>query len=184
MSRLKDSLEDSPIVMKNGYSYFVHPLTDGVPRMDPEILREVIFWMQNVGDFRCDLILAPESMGIPLAVPLSLKLGIPYSVIRKRSYGLDGEITLHQKTGYSQSQMTINGITKGTRVVLVDDVISTGGTLNAIVEALQTAEAVIVDILIPINKSGCNPPRLERSNIKVKTMYSVSIRNNRVVVTD
>ena len=37
---LVESLESSPVVMKNGYPYFVHPLTDGVPHMDPKVLKE------------------------------------------------------------------------------------------------------------------------------------------------
>ncbi len=180
---LKESLENCPVVDRGGYQYFIHPLTDGIPRMDPQILDEVLSWMLEAGDFSCDVILAPESMGIPLAVPLSLKLGIPYSVIRKRTYGLEGEVLLDQATGYSKSQMTINGIGKGTRVTLVDDVVSTGGTLDSIIRALQGAGAEIVDVLVPINKSGGTDIVLRDTGIRVKSMVSVSVQDGKVVVT-
>ena len=180
--RLKESLENSPVVDRNGYPYFVHPLTDGVPMMEPEVLEEVVGWMLEVGDFSCDVILAPEAMGIPLAVPVSLRLGIPYTVARKRSYGLEGELVLDQKTGYSKSLMTVNGITKGMRVTVVDDVVSTGGTLDALIRTLQEAGAVVVDVLGPVNKSSGTDIVLKNTGVKVKTMVSVRVEDGRVVV--
>ncbi len=180
--RLKESLENSPVVDRNGYPYFVHPLTDGVPMMEPEVLEEVVGWMLEVGDFSCDVILAPEAMGIPLAVPVSLRLGIPYTVARKRSYGLEGELVLDQKTGYSKSLMTVNGITKGMRVTVVDDVVSTGGTLDALIRTLQEAGAVVVDVLVPVNKSSGTDIVLKNTGVKVKTMVSVRVEDGRVVV--
>ena len=180
--RLKESLENSPVVDRNGYPYFVHPLTDGVPMMEPEVLEEVVGWMLEVGDFSCDVILAPEAMGIPLAVPVSLRLGIPYTVARKRSYGLEGELVLDQKTGYSKSLMTVNGITKGMRVTVVDDVVSTGGTLDALIRTLQEAGAMVVDVLVPVNKSSGTDIVLKNTGVKVKTMVSVRVEDGRVVV--
>jgi len=180
--RLKESLGNCPIVDRNGYPYFIHPLTDGVPMMDPEVLEEVVGWMLEVGDFSCDVILAPEAMGIPLAVPLSLKLRIPYTVARKRSYGLEGELVLDQKTGYSKSLMTVNGITKGMHVTVVDDVVSTGGTLDALIRTLQDAGAVVVDVLVPVNKSSGTDIVLKNTGVKVKTMVSVRVEDGRVVV--
>ena len=182
--KLRESLENSPVVDRGGYQYFIHPLTDGIPQMDPELLEEVLDWMLDVGDFSCDIILAPESMGIPLAVPLSLRLGKPYSVIRKRTYGLEGEIVLDQATGYSKSQMSINGVGEGCRVTIVDDVVSTGGTLDAIIRKLQEAGAEIVDVLVPINKSTGTEIVLRDTGIRVKTMVSVTVKDGRVIVTD
>ncbi|MCQ2085008.1 MAG: hypoxanthine/guanine phosphoribosyltransferase [archaeon] len=179
--RLKDSLEASQIVDKNGYSYFVHPLTDGVPFMEPGILREVLNWMKDVGNFDCDYIVAPESMAIPLAVPLSLELDIPYTVLRKRSYGLPGEVVFQQKTGYADSLMSVNGLKKGDRVVILDDVVSTGGTLDAIIKALRDeVGAVIVDVLVPVNKNCGTDIVLKDTGVTVKTMVSISIVDGKV----
>ena len=123
--RLKESLMNSPVIEKNGYPYFVHPVTDGIPVMEPDILEEVIDWLVSAFDFECDRIVAPEAMGIPLGVPLSLRTRIPYTVVRKRSYGIDGEIPVVYRTGYSDRAIYINGLKKGDRVVIVDDILST-----------------------------------------------------------
>lgn len=178
--KLVKSIEASPVVDRNGYPYFVHPLTDGVPRMEPAVLREVLDWMEQVCDFDCDVIAAPEAMGIPLAVPLSLELDVPYSIIRKKKYGLPGEIALEQKTGYSTSTMYINGFRKGERVVIVDDVVSTGGTLVALIKALQEQAGVkVVDVIVPVDKGDGKAIVEREAGIAVKTLVKVSIVDGR-----
>ncbi len=95
-----------------------------------------------------------EAMGIPIATALSLKTGIPFTIIRKRSYGLPGEVSVKQVTGYSSSNLFINGIEKGDEVVIVDDVVSTGGTLVAVVSALKEMGIKIKGIFIAVNKGN------------------------------
>ena len=59
---------------------------------------------------------------------ISLNRNIPFSIIRKRPYGLDGEIEIVETTGYSTTKMYIKGVKPGMKVTIVDDVVSTGGT--------------------------------------------------------
>ncbi|MEF8780707.1 MAG: adenine phosphoribosyltransferase, partial [Haloferacaceae archaeon] len=42
MDRLEQSLLDAPIIEKGDYQYFVHPISDGVPMLEPELLREIV----------------------------------------------------------------------------------------------------------------------------------------------
>ena len=39
---LKQSLEKAPIIWKGDYPYFIHPITDGVPRLEPNVLEAII----------------------------------------------------------------------------------------------------------------------------------------------
>jgi adenine phosphoribosyltransferase len=182
LARFKKSLEDAPIIKVGDYDYFVHPITDGVPRADPAILEEVVMAMLRLGKFDCDVILGPETLGVPLAVALSLELGIPYAIARKRCYGLPGEIRVDQATGYSKGAMFINDLKAGDRVVIVDDVISTGGTLGAIIAALRNAGIEIVDVLVAVEK-GDAAQRIEQElGVRVHTMTKVEVRDGRLVV--
>lgn len=182
MSLLEDSLKSAPVVKKGEYSYVIHPITDGVPAIEPALLEEVRDRMLNIGDFRCDRIITAEAMGIPIASAISLKAGIPFTIIRKRAYGLSGEKVVEQHTGYSSSKLYINGVEEGMRLTLVDDVLSTGGTLIATVKALREMGAEIVDILIAVEKSG--PERLaeiEREvGMKVKVLARISVDEGHV----
>ena len=180
--RLIESVRKSPIVMRNGYPYFVHPLTDGVPRMDPEVMKETLRWILDVGDFDCDVILAPECMGVPLGVPVSLHLGIPYSIVRKKKYGLPGEVTLTQSTGYSTSEMHILGVGQGDRVVIIDDVVSTGGTLSALIRALRDEiGAKIVDVIVPVDKGDGRNIVYGETGIRIKTLLKVKVDDGKVL---
>jgi adenine phosphoribosyltransferase len=182
LDNFRRSLEAAAIIRMGDYDYFVHPVTDGIPFMEPAVLREIIDRMQNIGDFNCDYIVAPEAMGIPLAVPLSLRTGIPYNVVRKRRYGLPGEVAVRQVTGYSEKQMYINGLNSGDRVVIVDDVVSTGGTLRALVHSFREMGVRIVDIIVVVEK-GAGKQALEAElDVKIKTLVKVEVRDGKLAV--
>ena len=182
LENFRKSLEVAPIVKMGDYDYFVHPVTDGIPFMEASVMKEIIDRMQNMGDFECDYIVAPEAMGIPLAVPLSLRTGIPYNVVRKRRYRLPGEVSVHQVTGYSEKEMYINGLGSGDRIVIVDDVISTGGTMRALVLAFRQMGVRIVDIIVVVEK-GDNREKFETElNAKIKTLVKVEVRDGKLVV--
>jgi adenine phosphoribosyltransferase len=182
LERFKRSLEASPVVKMGSYEYFVNPITDGIPQTDPMVLVEVLDALKEVGDFHCDLIIAPEAMGMTLAVPLSLELGIPYSVVRKRRYGLPGEVAVSQVTGYSKGEMYINGVRRGERVVVVDDVISTGGTLRAVLGALKHIGADIVDVLVVVEKGEARVRLEEELGLRIKALVKVEVRDGRLVL--
>ncbi len=182
LDRLRASLAGVPVVRFGDYEYFVHPITDGIPLGDPKVLDEVTDALVRLGDWsRCDKIVTAESMGFPLAAVLSLKTGKPYVFIRKRKYGLPGEVSLKQTTGYSKTDMFINDIRRGDRVVFVDDVISTGGTLEAIVKGLRSLGAEVVDVLIVFEKTR-ERARMEKDlGLRIKTLLPVEVRNGRLV---
>jgi adenine phosphoribosyltransferase len=173
-----------PIIDMEGYPYLVHPITDGIPQMDPELLDEIIDWMMSAGSFDCDIIAAPESMGIPLAVPLSLKLRIPYTVIRKRPYGIEGEIKVSYKTGYSEREIYINGLKRGDRVMIVDDLLSTGGTLEAIIASLKERGMIIADVLVVLNKNTGREELSKRLGVEIKRMVDISVDYKTVTIRD
>ncbi len=147
------SLEEVQYIDRDGYPYIIHELMDGIPRVDPELLREFVAWAleQNVTD-EATVLLAPEAMGIPLAVAVSLATGIPYVVARKREYGLPGELITYCETGYGSNCIYINDIKPTDRVVIIEDVISTGGTLTAIINGVKSLGARVEGVLCPIQK--------------------------------
>lgn len=185
LEKLRRTLMESPIVSKGEYKYVVHPATDGIPRMDPDLLSEIVDEFARIGDFdNCDLILTVESIGIIFAAPLTLRTGKPFNIVRKRMYGLPGEVNLKQITGYSKSDLFVNGISKGDRIIIVDDVLSTGGTLKAIIEGLTKMGAEIVDILIVVEK-GAGREELEKMfGIKVKSLVRIEVSQDGVRFMD
>jgi adenine phosphoribosyltransferase len=180
MERLRESLHEAPIIDKDGYQYLVHPISNGVPMLEPALLREVVIGIARAADLDVDKIVAPEAMGIHIATALSLQTDIPLVVIRKRSYGLEDEVALHQTTGYSESEMYINDIDEGDRVLIVDDLVSTGGTLSAICDALDDIGTEIVDIVVIVRKVG--ETALDETEYEATSLIDISVDDYEVTI--
>jgi adenine phosphoribosyltransferase len=176
LDRLVHTLETCPIVKRGEYNYFIHPITDGIPVVDPALLREVCGAMLKVLNLSgVDKIVVVEAMGIHIGSVLSTMTDIPMTIMRKRAYRLPGEIAVHQATGYSKGELYLNGIMKGDRVVIIDDVVSTGGTMRALLEALEIAGADVVDVCIAIQRGDPDIGRPYKSLVKINVTEKVHV---------
>ena len=184
MDRLRESLREAPVVEKDGYHYFVHPITDGVPALDPALLREIaVEVVRAVSTADVDKIVAPEAMGIPVSTAVSLVTDVPMVVVRKRGYGLDGEVALSTATGYDENDMFVNDIEAGDSVLVLDDVLSTGGTLVELLSAIEDIGAEIADVVVVIQKiNGENA--LEETAYDPVSLVQVEMVDGEVVFVD
>jgi len=180
--KLKISLIEAPIIKKGEYNYFIHPITDGIPLVDPSILEEAADGIAKFGNMEVDKIVCVESMGIHIATALSIKTRIPFVVVRKRIYGLKGEVSVQQMTGYSQGQLYINGLKKNDRIILVDDVVSTGGTMIAVLKALKKMGVKVVDVIAVIEKGSGKDIVKKETGFTVKSLVKVNILGGNVVI--
>ncbi|MFW6120407.1 MAG: hypoxanthine/guanine phosphoribosyltransferase [Petrotogales bacterium] len=181
---LKKSLLEAPIIKKGDYYYVIHPITDGIPEIKPELLKEVTNEMKKLIQ-KCgkiDRIVTMEAMGIPLASALSLDLEIPFTIIRKRQYFIPKEVSVEQITGYSKSKLCINGLDMGDNIIIVDDVLSTGGTLRAVLEALKKMEVVVKGVFIAVDKGNCAHKIGDSFNVQVKALVNIEVVDGKVVI--
>ncbi|VTR97260.1 adenine phosphoribosyltransferase [Tuwongella immobilis] len=92
-----------------------------------------------------DAIAAAEARGFLIAAPLALRLNKPLVPLRKpgklpyRTYSLKYDL----EYGSAELQMHIDSVTPGARVLLVDDLLATGGTMAAGAQLIQQAGANI-----------------------------------------
>ena len=186
MNQLRTSLQNAPVIWKGDYPYFIHPVTDGVPRMDPDVLKAIVELTVERVDWRqVDVLLGIEAMGLPLAAPLSMATGVPLVVARKRSYGLEGEVKIDQATGYSKGVMYLNDIKEGERVAILEDVLSTGGTLEAVIEGVRRAGAEVTEIVAVVEKGG-GLKRLQdmHPDVRIQSLVRLEMDGAQVVLLD
>ena len=106
---------------------------------------------QKLKDTDYDLLVTAEAKSIPLAYALSLETKKPYVVLRKAYKPYMGDVlkaeTLSITTGQPQTLILDEkdiDLIKGKKVVIIDDVISTGSTLQGMRLVLDKAKASVV----------------------------------------
>lgn len=177
------SLMTAPVLDRGGYPYIIHPLLDGVPRVDPGLL---IAWAEWAADQdvleSANVLVAPEAMGLPLATALSMKTGLPFVAVRKRQYELEDETVAYCETGYSQTCLYVNDVREGDRVVLVDDVLSTGGTADALLATLKEIGATVQGVVVFVDKGEQADRLSEKHDVPVRVMRRIHVTGDRVDV--
>ena len=116
------------------------------------LLRDADAWQVAMGRmakavraFQPDLIAGVESRGFLIAAPLALKLGCGFIMLRKRGklpgpvIGLDYAL----EYGTDRIEVQADAVIPGQRVVVVDDLLATGGTMAAGIELLRKVGAEV-----------------------------------------
>jgi adenine phosphoribosyltransferase len=101
---------------------------------------------EMVGAHRPDLLAGIESRGFLVAAPLALKLGCGFVMLRKRGKLPGATIPLDYALEYGTDRIEIqaDAVTPGQRVVVVDDLLATGGTMAAGIKLLGKVGAEVV----------------------------------------
>ena len=109
-------------------------------------------------------------------------MAIPFTIIRKRSYGLPDEVSVEQVTGYSESKLYINGLNKGDKIVIVDDVLSTGGTLSAVLSVLKKMGVIVKGVFIAVDKGNIAGKIADEYNIPITALANIDVIDGEVVI--
>ena len=95
--------------------------------------------------YRPAMLAGIESRGFLIAAPLALELGLGFIMLRKRGK-LPGATVGHDyalEYGTDRIEMQADAVEPGQRVVVLDDLLATGGTMAAGVKLLRDAGAVV-----------------------------------------
>ncbi len=98
-----------------------------------------------VRPYRADLLAGIESRGFLMASPLALKLGCGFLMLRKRGK-LPGRTIGHEyalEYGIDRVEIQADAVTGGERVVVLDDLLATGGTMAAGIALLRHVGAEV-----------------------------------------
>lgn len=139
---LTDYIRDIPDFPKPGILFKdITPLLAA-----PEAFAEAIRRLADVyRGKKIDAIAAAEARGFLFAAPLALELRVPLVPLRKpgklpyRTYSLKYDL----EYGSAELHMHVDGIAPGARVLLVDDLLATGGTMKAGCSLIEHAGGTI-----------------------------------------
>ena len=170
---LEDYIRDIPDFPKPGILF-----RDITPLLEShEAFRESIRLMaERFRDSAIDVIVAAEARGFIFAAPLALELKTAFVPIRKPGK-LPGKTHAHSydlEYGTDTLEIHADGIRAGQRVLVMDDLLATGGTVGACCELVEKlgAEVVACAFLIELEGLG-GPEKIQPREIFSLIKYSI-----------
>lgn len=170
---IEHALKKSPIIEVKGYPYVLFPLNFDI---DPRVLMAAAEEIIKICDLKdVNKIVTMEAKGIAISTAVSILTGIPVVIARRRKLDIKGEIEICKKTAYSESSLYLSGVQKGDKIVILDDVISTGGTMIALIKALKKIGIEIKDVAVVYNRKEHGGERRlkEETHIDVKSIIRI-----------
>jgi orotate phosphoribosyltransferase len=88
------------------------------------------------------------------------------------------QLEIVKTTGYSRTLLYANDIPRGSNVILVEPISSTGGTLRSVAEVLEANGVNVIDMVSVIGKPDYRyEEEVARSGKRMKTLLKVGIKN-------
>ena len=124
---------------------------------DADGLKLAIDTMQEqIADLDFDVVVGPESRGFIFGMPIAYNLHKPFVLIRKKGKlpRETVEKTYDLEYGTATIEMRKDSIKPGQKVLIVDDLIATGGTTKAMIELIEGLGGVVVGISVVMELAG------------------------------
>jgi adenine phosphoribosyltransferase len=104
---------------------------------------------------QADLIVGPEARGFIVGCPVAYSLGVGFAPVRKEGKLPRETIKVEYGLEYGKDVLTIHkdAVKPGQRVLITDDLLATGGTIEATVKLVEQLGGIVVGIafLIELN---------------------------------
>ena len=111
---------------------------------------------EHLKDKNIDVILGPEARGFIFGVPVAYALGVGFVPVRKKGKLPAETVSVEYSLEYGVDVLEIHkdAIKKGQRVAIVDDLLATGGTVDAVAKLVEKvgAEVVALDFAIELTE--------------------------------
>jgi adenine phosphoribosyltransferase len=181
---LRDVYEKASVIKSGHHFTTVNELCDQVPALRPETLRAAVEEALEHGTFGANTILTEEDKGAPIAAAMSLALNLPLSIARWYPYDLPRQVKVEIASEYFTGSLYMNGVVPGDKVLIIEDTLSTGGTMIALIEAVHKVGAEVVGAIAIIEKVGNGGHRnvLAKTGIDVKTCVQIDVTESGVTV--
>jgi orotate phosphoribosyltransferase len=128
---------------------------------DPTLLRQIAQLAAAAIPPEMDGLAGLELGGVPLATALSLLTGLPAYFVRKEA------------KKYGTERLCEGGDVEGLRLLVIEDVVTTGGQLVLSTDDLRAAGAVVTDALCVIDRQSGGIDLLAQSGVTLKALFTM-----------
>ena len=126
------------------------------PQGIPAVVAGIRAALDAAGVTGVDLVAGVEARGFVLGAPLAVALGVGFVPVRKEGK-LPGDVhaeTYDLEYGTATLEVQVGAVAAGHRVLLVDDVLATGGTALAAASVLRAAGAEVAELAVLLELSA------------------------------
>lgn len=171
MKKLEDYIRSIPDFPEEGIIF--RDITSVL--QDKDGLRLSIDTMQGLLEgLDIDVVVGPESRGFIFGVPIAYNLNKAFVPVRKKGKLPCETIEMDYDLEYGKATIEIHkdAIKPGQKVVIVDDLIATGGTIEAITKLIEKLGGEVVKIVFLIELAGLNGrDKLKGYNVETVLRY-------------
>lgn len=111
---------------------------------------------EKIKDLEYDVVAGPESRGFIFGTPIAYNNHKPFVLIRKKGKLPCETVEMSYDLEYGQAtiEMHKDSIIPGQKVLIVDDLIATGGTTEAMIKLIESLGGEVVGIVVMIELAG------------------------------
>lgn len=114
--------------------------------------------LETLKNVQCDVILGAEARGFIFGMPVAYELHKPFVPVRKKGKLPRETVSCEYELEYGSAtlEMHKDAISPGQKVVIIDDLIATGGTVEAIAKMVERLGGEVVHIAFIMELAGLN----------------------------
>lgn len=129
----------------------------------PSVLKEIASMMSDIiSGIDVDWVAGVELGAVPIATAVSLETGLPMIMIRK------------QAKEHGIKDLIVGDLQAGDRIVLVEDVTTTGGSVVKGIEAIRSAGGVIETVVAVVDREEGASENLENQDVRLLSLVSAA----------
>jgi orotate phosphoribosyltransferase len=129
---------------------------------DPDLLKHIAISLVPLVPKGVDALAGLEMGGIPLATMLSQLTGLPVLFVRKKA------------KEYGTCKIAEGGQVRGRKLLIVEDVVTSGGAILDAAKALRDEGAELAQVVCVIDRESGGPANLAKVQLDLKPLFTMS----------
>jgi orotate phosphoribosyltransferase len=125
----------------------------------PGILRRLASFLAELVPPQTDRLAGPELGAVALATAVSLETGLPFVIVKK------------EPKGYATSRLVEGELYPGERVVVVEDILTTGAQAIRAAQQVTRAGAQVQSILVVVDREQGGPESIAAAGFQAKALF-------------
>lgn len=154
MKYIYDAFHNGRLVKVKDRNFLINPLIDQQPATSYELMKDTVNELCGIANWDgVTKIFGEEDRGGFIAALIAYEKKLPLAMVKWNPIDLEGQISIPFRNAYTEGTMYANGLEKGDKVVLVEDMVDSGGTIISMINLLLKNEMKIADIVVVAEKA-------------------------------